>query len=236
LFELLELYKREIGRMPFIFQFHSKFIDDEVAAALADAGAVLGGGAIETCNMELKERVLKRHDTPEDIVAAVGILKKHNIRTSMCSIFGIPTETREQRWETVELADRCQPDIVASHIMYPYPGTDIVELAMKAGVLSEEGFEKAKMGLSSSHQYSLLQNPDIDNAETMAKLLPLYVKSPRLTKPLLRRLMEMSIPNLAHFIYVASAPLLYSGITREWMVDLVRRFILHNLGGATKKK
>jgi radical SAM superfamily enzyme YgiQ (UPF0313 family) len=221
LFAFLEQYQHEVA-LPFSFSYHHRAIDEEVARRLADAGAVYAQGAIETADPELRRNVLGRNDTDDEIVRAMRILKAHGIRVSTSAIFGIPRETEESRWATVRLVEESRPDMVNSYLLYPFPGTRIFDLARREGFLSEEGAERARQGISSYHQESLLQNLDLDRAATMAGLLPVYVKGPRLAKPLVRMLMRRRVPRLAHLAYLASAPLLYSGWTRRWMADLIR--------------
>ena len=87
---------------------------------------------------------------------------------------------------------------------------------------AQASYERAKRGESSYHQKSLLSAPDIKNASTMAKLLPLYIKGPRAMRPLVRYMMHKEIPTVAHGVYLASAPFVYSSFAREWVSDMFR--------------
>jgi anaerobic magnesium-protoporphyrin IX monomethyl ester cyclase len=224
LFEFLDIYKQQIKNITFSFCYYSKFIDEELAKRISEAGGNFAQGAIETADKYLREIILKRHETDEDILRAMKILRKYNIKVSTSAIFGIPYETPESRWKTVELVKKSSPDMVNTFLMYPFPGTEIAEIALKGGYLSESGWEKVKLGISSYHQNSLLENLDLENAATMAKLLPIYINGPRFLKPVLRRMMKMRIPKLAHFIYISTAFFVYSGWTRKWIFDLLNRF------------
>jgi radical SAM superfamily enzyme YgiQ (UPF0313 family) len=230
LFRFLDLYKREIGGIPFSFSYYHRFIDAEVARRLAAAGAVYAQGAIETANEDIRRNVLKRVDTNESILRAMQVLQGNGIKVSTSAIFGIPRETKEARWETVRLVEKSKPDMINTYLMYPFPGTEILEMAQKEGYISPEGYQKALAGVSSYHQDSLLQNLDIPNATTMAKLLPLYIRGPRFVKPLVGALMKTRLPRLAHFLYVATTPLLYSGWARQWIGDLLRMLLFRLTG------
>jgi radical SAM superfamily enzyme YgiQ (UPF0313 family) len=224
LYEFLERFKQETNKINFSFCYYHRFIDEDVAKRISEAGGSFAQGAIETADNDLRLNVLKRQETDEEILRAMAILRKYNIKTSTSAIFGIPHETPASRWKTVELIERSNPDMINTYLMYPFPGTEILEIALKGGYLSEEGLEKVRQGLSSYHQDSLLQNLDLANAATMAKLLPLYIKGPRFLKPLPKWMMKKDIPGFAHFIYVATVPLVYSGWAKRWVQNLLRMF------------
>lgn len=219
--EFVEKYRKETAGLPFSFCYHPKSLTEETAALISSAGGYFAQGAIETANENLRRTVLKRFEKNEEIVRAAGILHKHNIKVSTSAIFGIPHETAATRWETIDLIEEISPDMVNSYIMYPFPGTEIADIALKDGFLSAENYDKICRGLSSYHQYSLLDLPDAGNAHTMAKLLPLYIKVPSFFKPLIKWMMKRSMPATAHFIYVVSVPFIYSGWTRSWIKNLM---------------
>ncbi len=234
--EFLELYGREFREIPFTFSYHHKFIDEEIADMLAAAGHPICTGAIECADVKIRREILKRSDDNGQIRRAAKILKSRGIPVSTCVIFGIPYETEDSRWQTVDLAEEIDPKMINSFLMYPFPGTEIAEIATKGGFLDEEGYERAKRGESSYHQKSLLSAPDIKNASTMAKLLPLYIKGPKAMRPILRYMMHKEIPTLAHGVYLASAPFVYSSFAREWVSDMFRSLLRSNTKKDGKSK
>ena len=222
--KFLDLYIDEIKNISFSFCYHHKFINSDIAGKLSKAGATYANGAIETANDYLRKNILKRNETDEEILKAMNILQRNNIKVATSAIFGIPFETRESRWETVNLVEKSNTDMINTYLMYPFPGTEILEIARKNGYLTDKGYLKVKQGLSSYHQESLFENMDIENASTIAKLLPLYIKGPRFLKVVVRFFMKKNIPNIAHFIYIFTSPFLYSGWTKKWIGDLLRMF------------
>lgn len=235
LFEFLDLFKREVRGITFSFSYYHRFIDEEVARRLAAAGAVFAQGAIETANGRLRKNVLKRSETDEEILRPMRLLQAQGIRVATSAIFGIPHETEESRWETVRLVEKSKPDMINTYLMYPFPGTEIAEIALRDGFLSEENYEKSRQGQSGMHRSSLFQNLDVANAETMAKLLPLYIMGPRFLKPLLRALMKRRLPRFAHALYLATTPLVYSGWARKWILNLLRMFVYQMPGMPGKR-
>ncbi len=222
--EFLEIYAREITDITFSFQYYPKFMYEDVARKIAETGGSFAGAAIETANEDFRRDILRRRHSNDEILESMRMLQRHNVKIGASAIFGIPFETSEIRWETVRLIEKSNPDIVYSYLMYPFPGTEIARMALERGFLSPDNWEKAKMGVSSYHQDSILDLPDIANAATMAKLLPLYIKAPGFLKPLLRWFMKRRLPRLAHLLYVTTVPYTYAleGCTGEWVADQLR--------------
>lgn len=220
----LDLYRKECRGITFSFSYHHRFMDADIARWLAETGATFAQGAIETADPDLRRGVLGRTDTDEEILRAMNLLRSAGIKVSTSAIFGIPRETARSRWETVRLVEDSRPDMLNTYMLYPFPGTGISDLARAEGYLSDAGWQATCRGSSSYHQESVLQNLDLDNAATMAKLLPLYIMGPRALKPLWRALMHGRLPRLAHFLYVASVPLLYQDWAMRWIENLIRMF------------
>ncbi len=225
--EFLERYQREIIDISFSFQCYPGFIDEDVARRTAEAGGIYAGVAIETANEDFRRDILRRRHSNEGILRAMRMLQKYDVKIGTSAIFGIPFESEKNRWETVRLVEESKPIIVYSYLMYPFPGTEIAKVALGNGFLSPKNWEKVKKGLSSYHQDSLLDLPDISNAATMAKLLPLYIKVPKFFKPLLKWMMKKRLPRLAHLLYIVTVPYVYSqeGCTGEWVADQLRVFV-----------
>ena len=52
-------------------------------------------------------------------------------------MIGIPYETPEMIWETINLNKRCAPSCIVISFFYPYPGTELYEVCQKEGFLSK---------------------------------------------------------------------------------------------------
>ena len=55
--------------------------------------------------------------------------------------------------------------------------------AVELGYLDAEGEEKVRQGISGYHHESILKHPHKELAETLAKITPVYAKSPEFLKP-----------------------------------------------------
>ena len=87
-------YKREIG-VPFQCLTHPKYMDDEIARWLAQAGCRYVQMGIQSMDEEYKYATIKRYEKNEDVERAMEAMRKYNIRVKVDHMFGLP----ENRWK-----------------------------------------------------------------------------------------------------------------------------------------
>lgn len=80
--------------------------------------------------------------TVEQNVMASEILHRHNIKIIGNFMIGLPTETREEIDETVELANKINPTIASCSFYSPMPGSYIYDYCVKNDLILEKDFAK----------------------------------------------------------------------------------------------
>jgi anaerobic magnesium-protoporphyrin IX monomethyl ester cyclase len=128
--ELLGRYKTEIA-LPFYCKVRPDFVSSDVARLLADAGCTGAGVGIECGNDYLRNKILHRNISREEIIAGCRRLKEQKIRIMSFNMIGLPGETVENVFETMRLNAECGADYAMTMIMQPYPRTDIADYAIK---------------------------------------------------------------------------------------------------------
>ncbi len=124
----------------FDFQTRADAVDDAILELLKRAGFRLVNYGLETASERLM-LLLNKKETVADNIAAVKLAQKHGFGVSGTFIFGLPTETRQDRWQAYALAKRLDLDYVRFNNATPYPGTKLYELAQEEGRLFiEEGW------------------------------------------------------------------------------------------------
>jgi anaerobic magnesium-protoporphyrin IX monomethyl ester cyclase len=186
--EFAERLPREIG-VPFMCNVRVDLLDEEMVRLLkaAECRAVWMG--IETGNEDTRRTLLRRHHTNHDIVAAVRLLHRHDIRVAAQNLCGLPVEDPVTTdLETLRLNMECRPDFAWSSIFYPYPRTELGERAIQAGY-----FDGSLTDAPETNKItSLLEWGDERvkrRVENLHKVFGIAVESPRLW-PVLRRLIE----------------------------------------------
>jgi len=111
--------------------------DEEVVAALAEAGCQGIRVGIESGNEWLRTTILKRRMTNDQIVRAFKLVKRYGLQVYSCNMLGLPGETAEMIQETIELNRRLEPDEFQFSVFYPYPMTELYDQTVGKGMLRE---------------------------------------------------------------------------------------------------
>lgn len=135
--KLLLKFKKEIN-IPYTCQGRANELTEDVVKLLKDTGCSSIYFAIETGNEELRNTVLNKNITNEQIINAARFLKKHNIKFGTFNMFGLPTETVKNSIETIKINQKIKPDFLHCSVFQPYPGLEITDFAIKQGLLKKD--------------------------------------------------------------------------------------------------
>ncbi len=131
--EFCDLYAKSGIGVPFVVNAHVKQLDERVAEALAKAGCRILKLGIESGSPRVRKEILKRHMTQKDIFETVNSGERHGLHTSGFVMVGLPGETHDERWETVDLLAEARIGRFRTSFFYPFPGTDSFRLAVEGG-------------------------------------------------------------------------------------------------------
>lgn len=131
--EFSQRYK-ECVDLPFYCIVRADYINPETIRFLKIAGCAIIALGIESGNIEIRERILNRKMTNEQILAASKLVKKNGIGLITENLIGIPGGTIEDDLQTLQLNVRCQTDYAVTHICQPYPKTKICQIAQDLGL------------------------------------------------------------------------------------------------------
>ncbi len=135
--EFCEIYPGIIG-LPFYVNSRVDTIDEELLFNLKKAGCVRISMGIEAGDPYIRNEILRRNHSDEEIIHAFQLVRKYGMQTLSYSIVGIPYETYESILKTIELNRKCKPDFIAVSIFNAYEGTEIHELCKKNGWLRDD--------------------------------------------------------------------------------------------------
>jgi len=124
---------REGVSVPFVVNSHVKRLDPRVAEALGRAGCSILKLGIESGSPRVRKQVLKRHMTQRDILDTVASAEEHKLHTSGFLMVGLPTETNEERWETVDLLATTRIGRFRTSFFFPFPGTEGWDMTVEGG-------------------------------------------------------------------------------------------------------
>lgn len=130
-----EAYVKSGIGVPFVVNSHVKQLDPRVAEALAGAGCRILKLGIESGSLRVRKEVLKRYMTQKDVLETVAAAERHRLHTSGFLMIGLPTETRAERYETVDLLAQSAIGRFRTSFFFPFPGTDSHRMTIEGGYM-----------------------------------------------------------------------------------------------------
>tara|TARA_A100001515_G_scaffold70759_2_gene56285 strand:- start:4151 stop:5752 length:1602 start_codon:yes stop_codon:yes gene_type:complete len=170
--EFAEMYKD--FKMPFWCQTRFEDIDEEKISWLQEVGLYRMSFGLEHGNQEFRRKRLFRNITNDSIIEKAKILGRLGVSYSMNIIIGMPYETRELIFDTIDLAKKIETfDSLAVNIFAPYRGTALRKNAI------DEGWLDPNIQASSFIEKSVLRMPkpylQPDEMLGLQRVFPLYV-------------------------------------------------------------
>jgi hypothetical protein len=135
---------REGIDVPFVVNSHVKRLDPRVAEALGKAGCSILKLGIESGSARVRKQVLKRHMTDSDIMETVASAEEHKLHTSGFLMVGLPTETNEERWETVDLLAETRIGRFRGSFFFPFPGTEGWDMTVAGGYINPDEIDSKR--------------------------------------------------------------------------------------------
>lgn len=165
-------YKKEVG-LPFCCNIRANLVQEDIIASLKYAGCISAVMGIESGNDFIRNQILNKEITWDEIVKAAHIVKKYGIRLECENILGIPGGSLEADFETANLDIICKPDYAASYLFQPHPKTILGEIAIK-----EYGFSGDYDEISDFYRDTALNIKNRVEIENLQKLFPYLVEFP----------------------------------------------------------
>ncbi|MBU0629562.1 MAG: B12-binding domain-containing radical SAM protein, partial [Candidatus Margulisbacteria bacterium] len=152
--EFCKKYAEEI-RLPLICQLRVNLVDEELMRLLKHAGCIWVSCGVESGSPYIRNKIMKRNITNEQIINAYALFKKYKLISNAINIIGLPHETEKEIWETIELNAKINPTSSGVNIFYPYRGTELGDYCFAKGMVNESAYEK----FSSERRESILNFP-----------------------------------------------------------------------------
>jgi anaerobic magnesium-protoporphyrin IX monomethyl ester cyclase len=93
---------------------------------------------LESGSERIRNNILRRPSyTNTDVICFCDIAKKYDIKLNFFVMLGLPGETIQDFQQTIDIVKRCEPNAIFLSIFYPYPGTDLYNIAKEKGLFDE---------------------------------------------------------------------------------------------------
>jgi anaerobic magnesium-protoporphyrin IX monomethyl ester cyclase len=196
--EFMPRYKAEIG-LPFWCQVRANLVTDEKIALFKDAGCVSVSFGIEAGNDHLRNVVLNRNMSRDEILGAADILRRHGIAFMTNNMLGLPTGGLGTDFETLELNAQCRPAYANVFLYQPYPKTALGEWAYEHGWMVGS-FDDLSGSVSNDTVIKFGSQAERQQIENLQKLFALGVEFPWLLS-IIRRLLRLPSNRLFWLTY-----------------------------------
>ncbi|MFC1804293.1 B12-binding domain-containing radical SAM protein [Candidatus Omnitrophota bacterium] len=130
--EFADRYSREIN-LPYICHARANQIDPQIADAFKKSRCRHIGLGIESGDEYIRNTIMKRNLSDQQILTAYHILKDRGIETTAFNILGAPSETMGTLLETVKLNAKADPNKLTNAYFYPYKGTVLFDICKEKG-------------------------------------------------------------------------------------------------------
>lgn len=194
--EFEERYPTEIG-LPFWCQVRANLVDEPVIALLKRSGCVSVSYGIEAGNERLRNQVLNRNMSRDEILNAARILRAAGIAFSTNNMLGLPSGGLAEDFETLALNIACRPAYANVFLYQPYPRTALGEYAYSHGFM-QGSFDDLSGSVSLDTQIRFSSEGERRQIENLQKLFAATAEFPWLL-PLVKLLIKLP-PNPAFWL------------------------------------
>ncbi len=175
--ELAARFPREIG-LPFFCNVRANLVTPKKIDLLKEAGCVSVGMGLETGDPELRNEILKRNMTDEQIIDASRLIRGAGIELLTTNMLGLPGGSLELDMRTLALNHACKPAYANAFLYQPYPRTELGDYARNGGYvegalddIDPSAWERSVLRFSTPEEKRQIQN--------LNKLFALAVEWPR---------------------------------------------------------
>jgi len=143
-------------KMKFSCLLRANIVNEEFVRMLKSAGCDRVSIGIESGNDHVRNDIMNRKMSSEQITAAFDLARKYGFQTNAINIIGVPGETEEMLWDTIRLNRRVKPTSSGVNIFYPYKGTKLGDWCFEQGLVNEDKYYT----FSNERRETILNYPD----------------------------------------------------------------------------
>ena len=126
--------------LPFACFLRVNMVDEELVRLLKDGGCTNVSCGIESGNEYIRNTVMKRNISEEQVIKAYKLFDKYKILAKAFNMIGLPYETLDNIWDTIKLNRKIKPYGGGVAIFYPYKGTELGNECFKNGLVDEKAY------------------------------------------------------------------------------------------------
>jgi radical SAM superfamily enzyme YgiQ (UPF0313 family) len=167
--DFLSLYRKEINK-PFQILTHPRFMDDDIAKWLSNAGCIWVQMGVQSMDENFKKDNLLRYERSEDVSAAIDVMNKYKMRVKVDHMFGLPDEPISAQENARLLYSNHKTQRIQTFWTCYLPGTEMMQEALHKGKLTTEQAAKINEG----EDFYFFRNTENIKDHNLTKLYKAY--------------------------------------------------------------
>ena len=189
--------------MPFVLLLRPELATEKCINIFSKYNCFSVALGIESGSERVRKEILNRHYSNKLLLDIAKRLHSKKIKFRTYNMIGIPTETEEEIWETIDMNIKMKTDFPRGAIFTPMPGTKIVDIAQKNGYLNDDfSFDDIPNSILSQTILKKINKIKIKNLLYFFQSAIIFPKY----KPFIKKLIQLK-PNMLYrlwfyFIYV----------------------------------
>ncbi len=234
--EFAEVYPREVG-LPFFCLTRCNILTEEVLKLLLKAGLHSLTMSIEAGNDYIRNKILKRRMTREEIIRAFGLCKKYDVVTFANTMLGIPVRSEimaeqgktaiDYDIESLRMNVECGVTFAEFGSIYPYPGCELADYVQKNGWFKPEDFGNLHFSYQSESPFGCFTAKERMMQKNLALLGTVCVAIPSLYGPAVKFLIKLPLTRFYFVLYFLAKG--YLNIFRVYPIKLGFANLMKNI-------
>ena len=184
--EFSRKYKRHIG-LPFFINTRCDLFSEDMAKLLKYAGCRTITMSIEAGDPQIRNEMLKRKMSDEQIIATHQLCEKYGIYTYTNCILGLPGTTIADDIQSLDLCLKSRVTWAEFPIFYPYPKTELGNQAINLGMYTPD-YDKMHTSCLSVSPLNCFSDKEKNIQRNLGMLASVAVVLPWLRKPIVNHL------------------------------------------------
>ncbi len=197
--EFARKYKKYIN-LPFFILTRADLLTEDIVRLLKYAGCRTISMSIESGNPDIRNSMLKRGMSDEQIISAHRLCEKYGIYTFTNCIVGLPGTTMGNDIESIDLSIKAKASWAEFLIFHPYPGTELGQQAINMGLYKPD-YEKMHTSYMYRSPLSCFSEAQKNAQMNLSVLGAVAVVLPRLRNLIVRHLIFCKHNRIFTLIY-----------------------------------
>ena len=220
--EFSRLYKKRVN-LPYAMLTHPSFLSKEITKLLKKSGCYFLLFGIQSASEKTRRETLNRFESNAQISQAAQNCHDANLKFSIDHIFNIPGEGLPEYKEAVKFYNSLNPTIINAYWLQYFPKTEIVNIAVKKGVLKKSMVRKIEHGLTNTSLIVGIGGKDSINPALIYSNIQFYF----MLMPLLPKKLNQIIIEKQWYLLQFNPPLILNMFLKFILILINNRAIVY---------